>query len=461
MKSKIILKSIMIISCLLLSLNTQAQELQYEDITKNYEWLITPELKVHSKNMTLLQLENLDKPNKSSLKNSSIESHSAVINLDIKEPVVINLDIRNTNNKPYEYKYMVYERNKNGSYKKKGEWFQGNIYFGVGVHMYSSDGSIISDNIWICASTNVNYPYAYNFNDEGWEYLSSSGAAEAYLPTNIILYPDNTLSINNSKVRTYSHIVGIKSIELGIATAAKVSVKNLTISKPLLKNGANIPNQPKNNDDWKGNGTGFFIDNRGYIATNYHVIEEANDIEVEFYRNEQKQVYKAEVIQSDRQNDLAVLKIKDKAFRPFSNIPYNFRTNVVEVGTSVFALGYPMAMSVMGTEIKFTDGKISSRTGLQGDATVYQISVPIQPGNSGGPLFDSKCNLIGVTSSTLKRDVFQTENVNYAIKSTYLRNLVDALPVKLSLPNDRSISDFSLTEQIQELSDYVVLIKIK
>ena len=69
---------------------------------------------------------------------------------------------------------------------------------------------------------------------------------------------------------------------------------------------------------------------------------------------------------------------------------------------------------VMGNELKFTDGKISSKSGIQGDARVYQISVPIQPGNSGGPLFDMRGNVVGITSSGLNRDYFKSENVNYA-----------------------------------------------
>ncbi|MBL4747040.1 MAG: trypsin-like peptidase domain-containing protein [Flavobacteriaceae bacterium] len=219
-------------------------------------------------------------------------------------------------------------------------------------------------------------------------------------------------------------------------------------------------NEPKKNE-WKGNGTGFFIDRNGYIATNYHVVKEANTMEVEFIRNGIKQTYPAKIIQSDKQNDLTILKIDAADFTPFLTLPYNFKTNISEVGSNIFALGYPMALSLMGTEIKFTDGKISSKTGIQGDVTTYQISVPIQPGNSGGPLFDYDGNLIGITSSGINRTLDLTENVNYAIKSSYLKNLVDVLDSKLRLPNDKLIARKTLTEKIKILSDYVVLIKIK
>lgn len=238
-----------------------------------------------------------------------------------------------------------------------------------------------------------------------------------------------------------------------------VLFEKLIVKQDFEKNlvSDNIPNSDFG--DWKGNGTGFFISKDGYLATNYHVVAEATEIEIEFIRNGQKQNYKAKVIQSDKQNDLAILKIDDNSFIPFSSIPYNFQTSLTDVGSNVFALGYPMALSVMGTEIKFTDGKISSKTGFQGDISTYQMTTPIQPGNSGGPLFDYDGNLIGINSAKIRADV--ADNVSYAIKSSYLKNLIDVLPTTLSLPNDKTIMNKTLTEKIKIISDYVVLIRIK
>ena len=141
-------------------------------------------------------------------------------------------------------------------------------------------------------------------------------------------------------------------------------------------------------------------------------------------------------------------------------IPYNFTTNIKDTGSEVFTLGYPIA-DVMGEEVKFTDGKISSKTGIQGDVTVYQISVPIQPGNSGGPLFDIRGNLVGITSSGLNRDYFKSENVNYAIKSSYLQSLIDAMPQNVTLQTQSDIAALPLTEMIKRFQPYMVYIKIK
>ena len=104
--------------------------------------------------------------------------------------------------------------------------------------------------------------------------------------------------------------------------------------------------------------------------------------------------YKATIAASDKQNDLAILKIQDADFPGFGTIPYGLKSSMCEVGETVWALGYPLT-NLMGEEIKFTDGKISSRTGFQGDISMYQISVPIQPGNSGGALFDNRGGLRG------------------------------------------------------------------
>jgi S1-C subfamily serine protease len=216
-----------------------------------------------------------------------------------------------------------------------------------------------------------------------------------------------------------------------------------------------------NNDNWLGNGTGFFISNSGYIVTNNHVIDGASEIEIEFKYNSDIKSFNAKIIKTDKINDLAIIKIDDPKFSNLSTIPYNFKSRSSAVGTEVFALGYPMALSLMGKDIKFTDGKISSKTGLGGDITTYQIQVPIQPGNSGGPLFDTNCNLVGITSSTINRKLDLTENVNYAIKSSYLLNLIDVLPEEITLPSSTQLASIPLTEQIKVLSDYVVLIKVK
>ena len=90
--------------------------------------------------------------------------------------------------------------------------------------------------------------------------------------------------------------------------------------------------------------------------------------------------YNAEVVAKDIQNDLAILKVHDVII-PSASIPYSIKSNNAEVGEEVFVLGYPLT-STMGDEIKLTTGVISARSGFLGNVSLYQISAPIQPGNS-------------------------------------------------------------------------------
>ena len=210
---------------------------------------------------------------------------------------------------------------------------------------------------------------------------------------------------------------------------------------------------------WAGNGSGIIISKSGYIITNHHVIEDASDIEVEFIVNGEVQKLNAEIIQVDKTNDLAIIKIVDVNFDGLGELPYNFKTRSSDVGTKVYAFGYPMALSIMGKEIKVTDGMISSKTGFDGNITTYQITAPIQGGNSGGPLFDEKGNLIGINSSGLRKDI--ADNVAYSIKTSYILNLIDILPKSIELPSNTKLETLPLTEQIKEISKYVVLIKVK
>jgi hypothetical protein len=202
-------------------------------------------------------------------------------------------------------------------------------------------------------------------------------------------------------------------------------------------------------------GSGIVISTDGLIATNNHVVEDAIEIFVDVFTNGIKKSYKANVIKTDKVNDLAIIKINDSSFNTFSTIPYAFRMQGINVGEKVFAMGYPRP-GVQGEEVKVTDGIISSKTGFQNDNKTYQISAPIQPGNSGGPLFDNSGNLIGLTASGIPSG----ENVGYAIKISYLNNLLDLLPSYTLSPQVNSISRDPLTEKIKKLSNFTVLIRV-
>lgn len=262
-----------------------------------------------------------------------------------------------------------------------------------------------------------------------------------------IVYISEFSKIIGEKCGLYNS--GIKSVQFDDFKVTKYKANQTSKPKPDYSS----------KNQWAGNGSGIIISKNGLIATNNHVIKGSSEIEVEFLYNNEIKSFKAKVVKTDPTNDLAIIKIDDNAFTGLSNIRYNFKTRSSQVGESVFALGYPKALSLMGKEMKFTDGKISSKTGFQGDVTTYQTTTPIQPGNSGGPLFDYNGNFIGINSSKIVQD--DVDNVSYSIKSLYLLTLIDALAESVELPSDNSISSLPLTTKIKKLEKYVTLIKVR
>ena len=204
-----------------------------------------------------------------------------------------------------------------------------------------------------------------------------------------------------------------------------------------------------------GTGSGIILTTNGIFATNYHVIENAQRVEAHIRRNNEVKKYNAKILISDKQNDLALLQIEDPTFTNLPTLPYAVKFPTLDVGADVFALGYPMP-DALGEEPKATNGIISSKTGYQGNVVTYQIQTPIQHGNSGGPLFDKQGNLVGITNAGIP----DAENVGYAIKISYLQNLVEVSPTSVVLPTVNTISKLPLTEQIKRISPYVVLVKV-
>jgi S1-C subfamily serine protease len=204
----------------------------------------------------------------------------------------------------------------------------------------------------------------------------------------------------------------------------------------------------------KSSGTGFAISSNGIIVTNFHVIDGANSIIVRGINADFNKTYKAKILLSDKNNDLALIQIDDYSFTSLGTIPYTIKTGLAGVGENIFVLGYPLRAS-MGDEIKLTNDIISSRTGFQGDITSYQISAPVQPGNSGGPLFDNQGNLIGIINAKH----IGAENASYAVKANYLLNLIDLLPSPPKLQTVNSLTGKSLTQQVELAKKFVYIIE--
>jgi len=201
-------------------------------------------------------------------------------------------------------------------------------------------------------------------------------------------------------------------------------------------------------------GTGFAISTNGYILTNLHVINGADSL---YVQNNKGESFKVKSIYTDSQNDIAILKISDNNFSHLSSIPYSIKKTTSSIGETVYTLGYPKDDAVLG------EGYVSSKNGFIGDTTQYQVSIPVNPGNSGGPLLDNNGNLVGIISG--KPD--QTEGAAFAIKSKYILEAMRAIPQdslgtnKLSASSKKSLlSGLKRTKQIEKLQDYVFMIKV-
>lgn len=213
---------------------------------------------------------------------------------------------------------------------------------------------------------------------------------------------------------------------------------------------------------WGGvsTGTGFFISSNGYVATNYHVVADGKTFAL---RDGNGNVHEAHVVLRDTSNDLAILKVEGSSFVP---LPIR-SSNSIKKGAAVFTLGFPN-VTIQGRESKVTEGIVSSLSGFDGQPNSFQISVPIQPGNSGGPLIDMTGAVLGLTTSKLSAAAMINsgrsipENVNYAVKSNYLLELIGtdrniARAVSLSQP---SASPRPLTELVERAEQAVVFVLV-
>lgn len=181
-------------------------------------------------------------------------------------------------------------------------------------------------------------------------------------------------------------------------------------------------------------GTGFFISAEGEILTACHVVDGADEILVSTSDGRE---FRAEILKKSRSNDLALLKI-DASIDDY--LPLK-PASEVNLGLPVFTMGFP-AGNILGKSIKYSDGAISSLSGVGDEQSLFQITIPIQPGNSGGPVVTEDGFVIGVVTSTAAVIPFMREtgalpqNINWGVKSEYALILSNQDPG--TIPVDKS-----------------------
>ena len=194
--------------------------------------------------------------------------------------------------------------------------------------------------------------------------------------------------------------------------------------------------------------TGFLIDGNGYIATNAHVINKAKNLIVENKKGDQ---FIAIAVYVNKSNDLAILKITDTSFRKLNSLPYSIPRASAELGEQIFTLGYPKE------EVVYGEGYLSAKSGYYGDTTSYQISISVNPGNSGGPVINKNGEVIGIISSKETN----ADGVVFAIKSKNIYKALEEIKTSqaIKLPSVASIKSMDRVHQIKKIEDCVFMVK--
>lgn len=264
-------------------------------------------------------------------------------------------------------------------------------------------------------------------------------------------------------VAAMSAVVAVSATLIYINLSGVGNTKSTTAYQELRRDVENIKrNQKKiikdiNSDNKESDlapvrgftGTGIALTSSGYILTSYHLLQDAKSV---FVSNEKYEQLKAVPVYLDAALDLAVLKVEENDFKGFAELPFSFRKSVADPGEKVFTLGYPREEMVYG------EGSVSSYTGFEGDTSAYQVSIPVNPGNSGGPLFDGQGNLLGIISGRNAT----AEGASFAVKSRWISETLKAHndENKWSIPLQRSLRGIDRTAQIKKLKDYVFMVKV-
>ena len=205
----------------------------------------------------------------------------------------------------------------------------------------------------------------------------------------------------------------------------------------------------------RSNGTGFFITADGYLLTAYHVVKEADALQVWT----DGRLIPARLVRVDAANDIALLKLDGLTV---AALPVISSRNV-RTGLDVFTLGFPN-IQLQGTEVKYTQGNISSLTGAGDDPRLFQISAPVQPGNSGGPLLDEQGQVIGMVIAKLD-EIFTAratgslpQNVNYALKSSLVLSFLESLPELSGRLVQTKNNGLSRTQVVKRSGNSVVML---
>lgn len=214
------------------------------------------------------------------------------------------------------------------------------------------------------------------------------------------------------------------------------------------------PNPPPPARPQFNSGSGIIVNRDGVVLTNSHVVERCRNIRVSL---EGQPAQAAAVVARDSGNDLAALKSSLRS----ADIARFRDDKPLRSGDGVVAIGYPLS-SLLSREPNVTAGVVSALAGIKGDKRHYQITAPIQKGNSGGPLADMSGNVVGIVTAKLNAMKIADstgdlpQNVNFAIKSELARKFLGdyAIPFEIA-PAATVLSPADVGDIVKKITVFV------
>ncbi len=255
-----------------------------------------------------------------------------------------------------------------------------------------------------------------------------------------------------------NHFNTLEDQQIGYYKSLKKDIEKVKKTQADLVEQTKDINEPKKINY---TATAFLISSNGFLITNRHTIDKNNVMYVEAKidgiagKKDSVLRLKVAVFYEDKIQDLAILKVVEDNFKGFGKLPYALRSDVADLGEEVFTLAYPHEDMVYG------EGSVSSKSGFEGDSVAYQISIPVNPGNSGSPLLDEKGNLIGIITGKNTNE----DGAAFAIKSQYVRAIIDSISKNhpesnIQLPVYNQLQYLKRPQQIKKLKDCVFELKV-
>lgn len=280
----------------------------------------------------------------------------------------------------------------------------------------------------------ANHPTLFHRLWKKYGKISSVAAVVAIAASTITYF----LATNTNEIRNKNEFISLKR-----------EVEHIKTSQREIKKTISENEQDKKVPDITGNiiGTGFALSNDGYLATDYHVVENADSI---FIQTPKGEYFKANVVGYDPSSDVAVLKVEDPKFK-FGNtpIPYNIAAHNARLAQEIYSIGFPQ------DDALYSEGYISSQKGLSGDIHSYQLNLPAHPGQSGSPVFDKNGNVIGMI---IGKKTFST----YAVKSKVILDIIQELSSeqKIQLNKDNKLKNLNRPDQVKEVLNYICAVRV-